>query len=188
MNNSSFEHVYSRVIGPDLARKHRITNVYKLPRIKGVVLHIHSKQLISNLKEIRPVYNALSFIAGTEPMLVFAKKSISQYNVRRGTIVGCKVSLHGRRLFSFLDYLQAVFFDSFKLDNLSLKLSHESDSTTATLSFGVKNLIKFSHIESHAFSLKSIKGLNIAFSFTNSSSIASFVSCSSLFPVSFISK
>ena len=172
MNNSSFEHVYSRIIGPDLARKHRITNVYKLPRIKGVVLHIHSKQLISNLKEIRPVY----------------KKSISQYNVRRGTIVGCKVSLRGRRLFSFLDYLQAVFFDSFKLDNLSLKLSHESDSTTATLSFGVKNLIKFSHIESHAFSLKSIKGLNIAFSFTNSSSMASFVSCSSLFPVSFISK
>jgi ribosomal protein L5 len=69
MNNSSFEHVYSRVIGPDLARKHRITNVYKLPRIKGVVLHIHSKQLISNLKEIRPVYNRVQSVFAWSPAL-----------------------------------------------------------------------------------------------------------------------
>ena len=190
--NSRFEYLYKGIICPDLARRQNIKNVYRVPSIETVVLHIHSKHILKDLKEVRAVYNALAFIVGVEPKLVFAKKSVSQFNVRRGSVVGCKLCLHGRKLFPFLDYLNSIFFDGFDVEKMSLDLSYESSRAqgNGTFSLGVKNLVKFSHIELHAFSLKALKGLNIAFSFKHSLglSLVPFLSRSSLFPINLNNK
>lgn len=147
--NSRFEYLYKGIICPDLARRQNIKNVYRVPSIETVVLHIHSKHILKDLKDVRAVYNALAFIVGVEPKLVFAKKSVSQFNVRRGSVVGCKLCLHGRKLFFFLDYLNSIFFDGFDVEKMSLDLSYESSRAqgNGTFSLGVKNLVKFSHIE-----------------------------------------
>ncbi len=80
------------------------TNVMQAPKIEKVVISIgtgkvHDKQQRALIQE------RLARITGQKPAPRGAKKSIATFKVREGDIVGYQVTLHGARMYDFVDKL-----------------------------------------------------------------------------------
>jgi large subunit ribosomal protein L5 len=189
-----FESFNNNIILPDIVRKQSVTNPYQLPKLNSILLHVHSKNAAKDLKELKKIYNVLSFISGVEPTLVTAKKSIAQFKVRKGAFVGCKVSLTQSRMMFFLDYLASTVFDAYiDADKIPITLPYENSirkigKFKRTYAFGIKNILEFSQLESHSLWLKNINGVDISLCFSQSSnqSLMHFLTRSSILPINFI--
>ena len=94
---------YMDDVVPKLKTKLGVSNHMRLPRIVKVVLNMgiaaSKKDAITKLVE------DLGKIAGQKPVQTKARKSISNFKVREGMVVGAKVTLRGDRMFEFLDKL-----------------------------------------------------------------------------------
>ena len=55
------------------------------------------KKLVTN------AVDEMSMIAGQKAVATIAKKSVSNFKLREGMPIGCKVTLRGKRMYEFLD-------------------------------------------------------------------------------------
>jgi large subunit ribosomal protein L5 len=96
---------YQKNVVPQLMKDGGYTNVNAVPKIVKVVVHVGFGK-ISNEPKIKEIIEAnLKRITGQKPVLTAAKKSISNFKVREGQIVGAKVTLRGARMYDFLTKL-----------------------------------------------------------------------------------
>ena len=97
---------YNKEVVPKLKDKFGMTNVLRMPRLVKVVVNMgisaSKKDAINNLVA------DLTKITGQKPVLNKARKSVSNFKVREGMIVGAKVTLRGDRMYEFLDRMMAV--------------------------------------------------------------------------------
>ena len=56
----------------------------------------------------RSAVNDLAKITGQKPVETRAKKSIASFKVREGHKIGCKVTLRGERMYTFMDKLISI--------------------------------------------------------------------------------
>lgn len=80
----------------------RYTNRLQVPRVEKVVVNMginsnHEKDVVAEAQQ------ELATITGQKPIVTRAKKSISNFKVRKGMPVGAKVTLRGARMYEFLD-------------------------------------------------------------------------------------
>jgi large subunit ribosomal protein L5 len=61
-----------------------------------------------NSKLIEGAVNDLTKITGQKPVVTKARKSIAGFHVREGQSIGCKVTLRGENMYSFMDKLISV--------------------------------------------------------------------------------
>lgn len=80
-------------------------NIFDLPTIKSVVIHIGTGRMKDDDNHLKKVQNLLAQISGQKPIPTIAKKSIAAFKVRKGAIIGYKVTLRGRRAYNFLNKL-----------------------------------------------------------------------------------
>ena len=62
----------------------------------------------NNAKELESAVDELKSITGQKPVITRAKKDISNFKIRKGWPVGCKVTLRSSRMYEFLERLIAV--------------------------------------------------------------------------------
>ena len=60
---------------------------------------------INEKKHLEEALDALRLIAGQQPVVTTARKSIAGFRLREGMAIGCKATLRGRRMYEFLDRL-----------------------------------------------------------------------------------
>jgi large subunit ribosomal protein L5 len=70
-----------------------------------IVINIGVGDAVDNPKALDSAVSELSQIAGQKPVVTKAKKSISNFKVRAGMPIGCKVTLRGNRMYDFFDKL-----------------------------------------------------------------------------------
>ena len=83
------------------------TNPMQAPRLVKVVLSVGVGSFKDKKKQ-ELVADRLAKISGQKAAKRGAKKSIASYKTRLGDIVGYQVSLHGTRMYGFLDKLFKV--------------------------------------------------------------------------------
>ncbi len=76
-----------------------------LPRLEKIVLSMGVGQAVTEKKRMEIAARELSLVAGQRAIICKAKKSVSNFKVRKGYPIGCMVTLRGRRMFEFLDRL-----------------------------------------------------------------------------------
>ncbi|MBM4147448.1 MAG: 50S ribosomal protein L5 [Lentisphaerae bacterium] len=80
-----------------------IANRLRVPRLTKVVVNmgmgIRDKDVIKRLTD------ELTTIAGQKPVQTKARKSISNFKLREGMVIGAMVTLRGDRMYEFLDRL-----------------------------------------------------------------------------------
>jgi len=81
------------------------TNKMQAPRITQVVISTGVGKIKSDKNKLKVIEDRLTKITGQKPAVVAAKKSIATFKTREGDISGYKVSLHGKRMYQFLDKL-----------------------------------------------------------------------------------
>jgi len=81
------------------------TNKMQAPRITQVVLSTGVGKIKSDKNKMKVIQDRLAKITGQIPTEAKAKKSIATFKTREGDLAGFKVSLHGKRMYQFLDKL-----------------------------------------------------------------------------------
>ncbi len=96
---------YKNEIAPHLMQKFNYKSVMQIPRLEKIVLNIGVGDATSNAKLIEAAVEDMRAIAGQQPIITKAKKSIATFKVREGMPIGVKATLRGDRMYDFLNKL-----------------------------------------------------------------------------------
>jgi len=99
---------YRQEILPALATKLGRTNPMAMPRLKKICVNMGVGSAIIEKKHMEEALSALTQITGQKPKLCKARKAISNFKLRQGQDIGCKVTLRGARMYEFFDRLVSL--------------------------------------------------------------------------------
>lgn len=106
MNN--LHQYYNQSVRPAMLKKFDLKNLMAVPRIEKVVINVGINSNIKDAEYLANVENTLMRISGQKPVKTTAKKSISNFKVKQGMVVGMKVTLRGERMWDFIEKLVKV--------------------------------------------------------------------------------
>ena len=104
MENEFYRHYIDRVV-PALRERHSYKNLHQVPKLEKVVInssvgsHSDVKQALEDAKL------ELALITGQRAAETRAKKSISNFKLRKDQAIGAKVTLRGERMYEFMERL-----------------------------------------------------------------------------------
>ncbi len=96
---------YQKEIAPALFKAFSFKNVMQVPRIEKVVVNIGLGEALDNAKALEAAVSDLTIVTGQKPVTTKARKSIANFKLREGRLIGAKVTLRGERMWAFLDRL-----------------------------------------------------------------------------------
>src|SRR5574338_1710293 len=96
---------YNNEVVPALRKAFDLKNVMEVPRIQKVVVNIGMGEAMDNPKAMEAAVSDLTIVTGQKPVMTKARKSIANFKLREGRLIGAKVTLRGERMWAFLDRL-----------------------------------------------------------------------------------
>jgi large subunit ribosomal protein L5 len=99
---------YNNEVIPALRKAFDLKNIMQVPRITKVVVNIGMGEALDNPKALEAAVSDLTTITGQHPVTMKARKSIANFKLREGRLIGTKVTLRGDRMWSFLDRLMNI--------------------------------------------------------------------------------
>jgi large subunit ribosomal protein L5 len=96
---------YKNEVTPTLMKAFSYTNIMQVPRVQKVVVNMGVGAAVQDAKQLDAAMNDLAEITGQRPQVTKARKSISNFKIREGMRIGCKVTLRGARMYEFMDRL-----------------------------------------------------------------------------------
>lgn len=97
--------LYKTRIVSELMKEFGYTNRLAVPRIKKIVVSMGVGKAVQDKRLLELAKKDLMAITGQLPVVCKAKKSVSNFKVRKGMETGLKVTLRGVRMYEFLDRL-----------------------------------------------------------------------------------
>ena len=99
---------YKKEVAPALAKRFKHTNPHAVPELEKIVISMGIGDAHQDQAKLDAAEKHLAGIAGQKPIVMLAKKSVSNFKLRKGYKVGLKVTLRGARMYEFLDRLISV--------------------------------------------------------------------------------
>jgi large subunit ribosomal protein L5 len=96
---------YKEDIRPHLKEQFGFDNIMAVPKLQKIVINVGVGDAIENQKHLDNVVESVATITGQQPVKTKAKKAISNFKLREGMPIGCKVTLRKKIMFEFLDRL-----------------------------------------------------------------------------------
>lgn len=150
--------LYTAQVAPALQKKFSYKSVMQIPKLDKIVINVACGEARDNSKVIDAITKDLMQITGQRPVPCKAKKSVANFKLREGMVIGAKVTLRGDRMYEFLDR----FF------NLALPrvrdfrgINPNSFDGRGNYSMGIKEQLIFSEIEYDK--IDAVRGMDICF-------------------------
>jgi large subunit ribosomal protein L5 len=111
MQNQRLHEKYIKEVIPAMMAKFGYKSPMVVPRIEKVVINTgFGRMAVSSVGEGQrqlqeSITTELAALCGQKPVLTRAKKSISSFKLRKGMIVGARVTLRRKRMYDFLERL-----------------------------------------------------------------------------------
>ena len=102
------EEKYRNEVVPSLMSKHNYSTKMLVPKIEKIVVNMGVGDALANSKMLEAAVSDLEKITGQKAVETTAKKSISTFKLREGNKIGCKVTLRGDKMYTFLDKLISI--------------------------------------------------------------------------------
>lgn len=148
--------IYRKNIVPELMKKFSYKNVMQVPKIQKVCLNVGVGAATTDPKLIENTVKELELITGQHPVIVKAKKSVSNFKLREGMNIAVRVTLRNDRMYEFFD----------KFVNISIPrirdfrgLSDKSFDGRGNYTIGIKEQIIFPEI--NVDNISRISGMDI---------------------------
>jgi len=149
---------YRQEVIPALKEKFNYKNPMQIPKLEKIVINMGVGDVKDNPKALEAAVNELALISGQKPVVTKAKKSISNFKIRQGMNIGCKVTLRGNRMYEFAD----------KLFNIALPrvrdfrgINPNSFDGRGNFSMGVREQLIFPEIDIDK--VEKVRGMDITF-------------------------
>jgi len=94
---------YLKQVVPEMMKKFKYKSVMAVPRLQKTIINIGLGSATKDSKIMDEAVKELAVISGQKPIITRAKKSISNFGIRKDMPVGCKVTLRSDRMYEFLD-------------------------------------------------------------------------------------
>ncbi len=98
---------YKEKIAQELKSKHGLGSM-RIPKLEKIVINRGLGEAVTNSKVVDYTADQMKSLTGQKPVLTVAKKSISNFKIRDGQIIGCKVTLRDEKMYDFLTKLLKV--------------------------------------------------------------------------------
>ena len=99
---------YRKTIVPDMMKAFGYKNSMQVPKLQKIVINVGLGEATQDIKLLDAAQNELGLITGQKPVVTKAKKAIASFKIRKGSPIGCKVTLRRARMYEFLDRLISV--------------------------------------------------------------------------------
>ena len=99
---STCEEKYKNEILKTYKESNVFKNVHEIPCLEKIIIHRGLGEALQNKKCIELTKYVLQSISGSEPIFTKAKKSISNFKLREGDVIGAKITLRGKKMYDFL--------------------------------------------------------------------------------------
>ena len=169
---------YRNEIVPQMMQSFNLKNKHAVARLEKIVVNMGVGEAIADIKLLDKSVEELGNITGQKPVIRRAKKAISNFKIKQGQAVGCKVTLRRNMMYEFMDRLlnvalprirdfRGVSQDSFdKAGNFTLGLSEqvifpeiEYDRITRTQGMDITFVIKNAKAKDQAQELLKLFGM-----------------------------
>ncbi len=138
-----------------------LSNVMEVPRLEKVTLNVGLGKGLSDNGFVDAVEESLTRITGQKPVKTLAKKSISNFKIREGMVIGMKVTLRGDRMFDFIDKLVHITLPRVRDFR---GISDKSIDKAGNLNIGIKEHIAFPEIK--ADDIERVHGVEVTITTT----------------------
>lgn len=152
---------YNSEVVPALRKAFEYKNIMQVPRVEKVVVNIGLGEAMDNPKALESAVNDLTIITGQKPIMTKARKSIANFKLREGRLIGTKVTLRGDRMWAFLDRLMSTALPRVR-DFRGVSANAFDGRGNYTL--GLKDQLIFPEIEYDK--IDALRGLNITITTT----------------------
>lgn len=99
---SELERRYKSEIAPALMKQFNYKNLMQVPRLEKIIVNTSIKEALQDVKILENACNEIAAITGQRPMITKAKKSISNFKLRKGQSIGAVVTLRGKTMYEFM--------------------------------------------------------------------------------------
>ena len=99
------EQHYRDAVIKKLSEQFSYASAMQVPRITKVTLNMGLGEAVGDKKIIDHAVGDMKLIAGQQPVVCLARKSIAGFKIREEWPIGCKVTLRRSRMYEFLDRL-----------------------------------------------------------------------------------
>ena len=158
----SLKKTYEEEIVRKLKNTFNYSNLMEVPKLVSISLNIGLGDAKNNSKGLESAIQELTLITGQKPIITKAKKDISNFKIRKGWPVGCKVTLRSNMMFEFLERLISIALPRTRDFR---GLSYKSFDGRGNYNFGVKEQIIFTEINYDK--IQAVRGLNITIATTS---------------------
>src|ERR1700704_2887958 len=135
---------YESEIKPDLVKRFGYSTPMQAPRITKITLNMGVGEAKQDSKVLKAAREQLATIAGQQPSVRRARKSIAAFKLREGNPVGVSATLRGERAYEFLDRLVSIAIPRIRDFR---GLNPRSFDGRGNYSMGVKEQIIFPEID-----------------------------------------
>jgi len=147
---------YRKQIVPEMKKIMNYTSDMEVPRIKKIVISMGVSMGAQDIKVLEKSMEELGLIAGQKPVMCRAKTAISNFKIKQGQAIGCKVTLRRNIMYEFLDRLINVALPRIR----DFKgFPEESFDQNGNYSMGITEQTIFPEIELDKISR--VQGMNI---------------------------
>src|SRR6478735_7454072 len=147
---------YLDEIRPELIGRFGYSSVMQAPRLEKITLNMGVGEAKQDSKALKAAVEQLATIAGQQPSVRRARKSIAAFKLREGMPVGVAVTLRGDRGYEFLDRLVSIAIPRIRDFR---GLSARSFDGRGNYSMGVKEQIIFPEVDYD--SVDQVRGLDV---------------------------
>ena len=152
----NLENKYLNDVIPSLTKRFNYLNIMEVPKLTTISINMGVGDAKVNPKALESAVDELTRISGQKPVITLSKKDISNFKIRRGFPVGCKVTMRGNRMYEFFERLITVALPRTRDFR---GLSFKSFDKRGNFNFGVREQIIFTEINYDK--IDSIRGMDI---------------------------
>ena len=166
---SRLKDLYNEQIVDAMTKKFGYKNVMEVPKLSKIVINMGVGDATTNSKLLDAAVADLKKISGQQPVITRAKKSIAGFKVREGQAIGCKVTLRGENMYTFMDKLISI---SLPLVRDFRGVSPRAFDGRGNYTMGIKEQLIFPEIEFD--DVVKVRGMDIVFVTTAKSNAEAF--------------
>ncbi len=148
---------YKEDVVPNLIERFKYDNIMQVPHLEKIIINMGVGEAKEDVKALDNAVEQIKTITGQAPVVTRAKKAISNFKIRAGMPVGCKVTLRGDMMYDFF----------YKLVNIALPrirdfrgVSTRSFDGRGNYSLGIHEQIVFPEVDIDK--IDKVRGLDIA--------------------------
>ncbi|MCL2396692.1 MAG: 50S ribosomal protein L5 [Defluviitaleaceae bacterium] len=147
---------YEKEIVPAMMEKFSYKNKLAVPKIEKVVVNVGLGEAKDNAKAIESAMGDITIVTGQKPVPTKAKKSVANFKLRAGMLIGVKVTLRGEKMYSFVDRVISVALPRVRDFQ---GISGEAFDGRGNYTLGIREQIIFPEISYE--NIDKIRGMNI---------------------------